>query len=530
MENANKWQANSFTSKLELSISCRNLINADLISKSDPQVVVYMKDSFRGDYFEIGRTEVIDDNLNPDFVKKIAVDYNFETVQNLKFEVFDIDYGGSDFLGRMETTLAEIVANKGSEFVRPLVGIPNRECGVIIINVEEVSTCNNIVELDFRGREIKKLGWFFKPHPMLAIWRSNEGGSFSVVYRTEYRSYSSNPIWSRIRISVKDLCNGDYDRNLRFDCMSYQSSGDHKLIGSFFTNLNDLLKNKKPQTFKLWNDKLKAEKGFVELTNIRMEERFSFLDFIRGGTQLHFVVAIDFTASNGDPKSIDSLHYFDPVYGKPNSYEIALRAIGEIVQYYNDNGYFAGFGFGARIPPNYDVSHEFPLNGNPAHPYCQGVEDLVANYRRTLSSVTLYGPTNFANVINSTARIASQYQHGENYFILLIITDGIICDMPQTKRAIIAASSLPLSIIIVGVGNADFSAMDELDSDDKLLSIDNQKAKRDIVQFVEMNKFLNGSRRSVISKAQLAKEVLFEVPEQVVSYMAMKGIKPVKRN
>jgi hypothetical protein len=39
--------------------------------------------------------------------------------------------------------------------------------------------------------------------------------------------------------------------------------------------------------------------------------------------------------------------------------------------------------------------------------------------------------------------------------------------MGETKRSIIAASALPLSIIIVGVGEEDFSPMDELDSDDK---------------------------------------------------------------
>jgi hypothetical protein len=43
--------------------------------------------------------------------------------------------------------------------------------------------------------------------------------------------------------------------------------------------------------------------------------------------------------------------------------------------------------------------------------------------------------------------------------ILLILTDGIITDLEQTKEAIVAASKLPLSIIIIGVGEADFSAM-----------------------------------------------------------------------
>ena len=34
--------------------------------------------------------------------------------------------------------------------------------------------------------------------------------------------------------------------------------------------------------------------------------------------------------------------------------------------------------------------------------------------------------------------------------------------------AIIAASAYPLSILIVGIGNADFSSMEFLDSDDKV--------------------------------------------------------------
>jgi vacuolar-type H+-ATPase subunit F/Vma7 len=55
------------------------------------------------------------------------------------------------------------------------------------------------------------------------------------------------------------------------------------------------------------------------------------------------------------------------------------------------------------------------------------------------------------------------------YQILLLITDGIISDMPQTIAEIVASSKLPTSIIIVGVGNADFSNMEQLDGDDGLL-------------------------------------------------------------
>jgi len=57
-------------------------------------------------------------------------------------------------------------------------------------------------------------------------------------------------------------------------------------------------------------------------------------------------------------------------------------------------------------------------------------------------------------------------------------------DFEATKEAIVNASILPLSIIIIGVGNEDFKEMEELDSDGTLLKFGDRKAARDIVQFV----------------------------------------------
>ena len=55
------------------------------------------------------------------------------------------------------------------------------------------------------------------------------------------------------------------------------------------------------------------------------------------------------------------------------------------------------------------------------------------------------------------------------YHILLILTDGSLHDMRETKDLIVEASEYPLSIIIIGIGEADFSNMVELDGDEKVL-------------------------------------------------------------
>jgi hypothetical protein len=74
-------------------------------------------------------------------------------------------------------------------------------------------------------------------------------------------------------------------------------------------------------------------------------------------------------------------------------------------------------------------------------------------------------------------------KESQKYYILLIITDGAINDMDATIEEIVNGNDLPLSIVIVGVGDADFTNMNILDADDNPLKTASGKvAKRDIVQ------------------------------------------------
>lgn len=98
----------------------------------------------------------------------------------------------------------------------------------------------------------------------------------------------------------------------------------------------------------LVNERTGKKAGSLELLRLTRHPVYTFLDYIRGGsalpsitspsrseggldrTQIHFTVAIDFTVSNKDPASPFSLHYIHP--DKPNQYEIALQAVGEIIE------------------------------------------------------------------------------------------------------------------------------------------------------------------------------------------------------
>jgi len=264
------------------------------------------------------------------------------------------------------------------------------------------------------------------------------------------------------------------------------------------------------------------------------------LDHIRGGLRLHFVVAVDFTTSNGMPNDPKSLHYYDRDRVE-NPYTAAIRSVGEIVQDYDyelcRDKRFLGLGFGGNV--NGRVSHCFPLNGNSRDPYCQGIDGLVNAYYDSLEHVPLGDPTCFAPVIDYVRAMSERMQNGQNYIVLLLITDGGITDMGDTKRLLVhtANTFVPLSVIIVGVGRANKEKMRILDGDNRTLTTnEGQRAKRDIVQFVELSDYIPDGKMDPVTfqtvmdaanvKYCLAKDVLAEVPYQVVEYCSRNNIQP----
>lgn len=546
--------AEQTTSLVELSISCINLPDCDIVTKSDPQVFVYLIDSSSSYLIgssadpqavrkcEIGRTEVIQDDLNPKFAKKIQMNYHFEQIQRLRFEVYDIDpVGGNDFLGALETTLADIVASRSSTFKQALVGGPRKKPGYLVVDVEELIACKQVASFSVSATDLPpSLCGLLSPSASVHIYRSNENGSLTIVHRSPCVARSSNPNFKPFQQKIVTLCNGDLDRSIRFELID-QRFNMNRNLGFFETTVNSLKSNKSDKQGQMFNllhhssvGAKSCDSSKIIISDFRLINQASFLDYIKAGAQIHFVIAIDFTASNGDPAYPDSLHYLDSMGRKVNPYEAALLAVGNIIKPYDTMGLFAGFGFGAKLfGPNRPPTHLFPLNGNDQHPYVSSIDELLKVYRQKLRNVILSGPTNFSPCIAHCNEIAKQFEDGNHYFVLLIVTDGIISDMQQTKKAIIEASKSPLSIIICGVGDAEFTAMNELDSDDQVMQVDGKRAERDIVQFVPMNQFLPSAGHNFGSQASsqearrlLAEEVLREIPDQLTGYMVARGFHP----
>lgn len=521
--------ATHLATKVELTISCENLMDMDVFSKSDPLCALYINTS-GSHWYELGRTEMILNCLNPKFAKKFVIDYYFEMVQRLRFCVYDIDndtydLGDDDFLGELECTLGQIVSNK--QMTRSLLLKNKRPAGrgTITICAEEI-TDTRVANFEVSARRLDKK-FFWWSDPFLEFYKQTETG-WQLAHRTEVVSNNLNPIWKPFRISLRSLCGGDVEKPIQVYCYDHHVSGSHDLIGSFKTTLAEMqaATHVCPAEFECVNPKKLKKKnyknsGVICFKQCQVVKEFTFLDYIMGGCQLNFTIAIDFTGSNGDPTTPQSLHYINPE--GYNEYLTAIWAVGNVIQDYDSTKMFPVFGFGAQVPPSFQVSHEFPVNFNPTSPFCEGIEGVVTAYQQCLPRLKLWGPTNFSPIIRHVtcfARQALRQNMASQYYVLLIITDGVITDMDQTRSAIVEASRLPMSIIIVGVGGADFSAMEFLDSDDKLLRSPNgDVASRDIVQFVPFRDFQGNS-------VTLAQSVLAELPDQVASFFNSFKLKP----
>ncbi|KAL9256922.1 BONZAI 1-like protein [Drosera capensis] len=496
-------------SRIQLSLSASSLSDRDVLSKSDPMAVVYIK---RGDgtLEELGRTEVVLNSLNPMWIVKVNVTYHFEVMQSLVFRVYDVDtqfhnvdvkmlkLDEQQSLGEASCALSEIVTKSSRSFTLDLVrhdlsagSKPLHSLGKLTVHAEESISSKITTELVVKCTELENKDVFSKSDPFLVISKIVESGISIPVCKTEVIKNDLNPTWKPVSLNIQQV--GSKDSPLIFECFNFNGNGKHDVLGNVQKSLLDLERlNSSGEGENLFlpppvgHDKPKVLKSKIFVERFTESVQYTFLDYLAAGCELNFMVAVDFTASNGNPRFPDSLHYIDPS-GRPNAYQKAILDVGGVLQFYDSDRRFPAWGFGAR-PIDGPVSHCFNLNGSSNYCEVDGIQGIMTAYMSALMNVSLAGPTLFGHVITAAATIASQSlaEGRQKYFVLLIITDGVITDLQETKDAIVKASDLPLSILIVGVGGADFKEMEVLDADkgDRLESTTGRLSSRDIVQFV----------------------------------------------
>lgn len=110
---------------ISLSFAGANFPNLDTFTRTDGMCVLYRKDGHM--WRKVGRTEVIMDNLSPEWVTSFDVQYQFEKREAYRVDVYDVeDYERPDNLpahdkvGSLEFSLHEVVTARGATLVKDL--------------------------------------------------------------------------------------------------------------------------------------------------------------------------------------------------------------------------------------------------------------------------------------------------------------------------------------------------------------------------------------------------------------------------
>ncbi|KAF2302774.1 hypothetical protein GH714_007956 [Hevea brasiliensis] len=230
----------------------------------------------------------------------------------------------------------------------------------------------------------------------------------------------------------------------------------------------------------------------------------------------NLIVGFDFTKSNEWTGKVSfnnrSLH---AIGDTPNPYEKAISIIGKTLAPFDDDNLIPCLGFGDATTHDQEV---FSFHSD--HSPCHGFEEVLACYKKIVPNLRLAGPTSYAPVIEAAMDIVER--SGGQYHVLVIIADGQVTRSvntgagelsPQeekTIQSIVDASSYPLSIILVGVGDGPWDDMKKFDDKIPAREFDN-------FQFVNFTAIMSKNTTTSEKETEFALAALMEIPFQYLA-------------
>lgn len=242
--------ASAGMTRVVVHISGERLADRDVMSKSDPFAVLYIRAARQSKYVELGRTETLKDTVNPRFVSSFELPYAFEQLQELRVAVYDRDSPSSDlrkhdFIGAAECALAQIVTSPGRCIKLNLVNAAarRRQCGFVSLTGEEVSTTKKMVYMDLGLRLSQRASDNVRRYFVISRQRDGGGGTID-VYRSEATRCADRRMrFKSVFVDGETLTRGDDHRELTIRFMEDRgrSQDAHRLHSEITTCFADLV-------------------------------------------------------------------------------------------------------------------------------------------------------------------------------------------------------------------------------------------------------------------------------------------------
>ena len=206
----------------------------------------------------------------------------------------------------------------------------------------------------------------------------------------------------------------------------------------------------------------------------------------------------------------------------------SFKEVLPLLMEYNFRNRTPFFGFGAKIPPFlvYRASDCFSLVGNIYDPDIDSLVKIKNSYLSLIKKIKFHGPTFISPILKLYQNMIKYDQLNQKfvlnsikYYILAIMTDGKIDDLEETINEIVESSYLPLSLIIIGLGEDPFAYLKPILGSSKLYS-----KSKNLVQ--DRNNIIFVQNKLGIDENVIRTRALKNIPAQIETYMAKHKIKP----
>lgn len=303
-------QKGEFIENMELWFACEKLPKMDTFSLTDPMVVSFhWRDNM---WYEIGRTEIIPESLNPKFVKTLLVSYSLDTPKKLRFEVYDIDFfeevynlEKQELIGFIECDIHEIIGEPNHIITKPLINnnSKRKKNGIITVRGMEYDVTNTKYEFQYWGKDFALRGDICLRFSLI-----NESKEVIPFYTTDPEKNVKKGFIEWKPFQVPSTKFPDENSTIKIEAFEFNKSKGSIMLGEIEQTLQNFIEN----STKNWIPFIKNGIPIGSLNfKVMKTTKNTFLNYILGGTDVSLIVGIDFSKSNKDPYDPASLHYIN---------------------------------------------------------------------------------------------------------------------------------------------------------------------------------------------------------------------------
>ena len=519
------------TMRVELRIKCDGLPHE---ITNNPKSVLSYKIEYGTTQQVLKWSEKLDNGSESKFSNAYILPYELGTNKSMKISLYRHDDDARILYGNLITDLDDIITSDPHE-IRKQINIVEEaykdfETFIILKANEKKQENLSQLVLQFEIIDCKLKG------PLYFTCYQKGEETLKFIYQSEMienkKSGAKVFTFHPLMLSSKDFEGLWDDKILTFEFEDASKKKTKKPMESMATYVATIKELIQLQSKDLQAELRNLKFGKLTMKTKKHEPIITLGSVLFSKTRFIPIIAVDCSLGNLTFDNLKCMHHFDKM--RPNFYIEALKAIEmKIKPFYSK---LIAYGFGAKLVPKKSKPCDcFALNGNIFDPIIKTKEQLIDSYIDTIKSVEICLPVNFTKIIRAAKSMAQfelkdykkEYMRSKcnlgdsqlpdntlrNYYILYILTAGVIDDPDETFNECLNIPELPLSIVFVKIGNQQMKDVDDLDDLKKRLEL-YQSQRRKFMSLVEFDRVYNDLEN-------FGKFLISTVPTQLLQFIKL---------